>query len=162
MGKVVELGVDTVIKFKHCTMFADLAQSEMVLGATPHARHHSLLQSYVQNLWRGPEVIRELMVRDIRFALDLGASKRAADLLIVLRLFLSDCPDARISRGEGCLEVLSDYRCKKKASTRQGAVVQYPNTARHELNRRRDHSSRVRQNLSLFPERAKLRRPDNS
>jgi hypothetical protein len=32
---------------------------------------------------------------DLRIFLDLGASRRAADLLIVLRLFLSDYPDAR-------------------------------------------------------------------
>jgi hypothetical protein len=158
--------VDTVIKFKHCTMFADLAQSEMVLGATPHARHHCLLQSYVQNLWRGPETVREIIVGDIRAALDLGASRRAADLLIVLRLFLSDHPEARIARDQRCLEILSDYRRKKRAEsgnvTGKGVVGQYPSTARHELNRHRDQFSRVRPTSSLLPERSKQRRPDRS
>jgi hypothetical protein len=36
-----------------------------------------------------------MIVADICAALDLGALKRAADLLVVLRLFLSDHPDAR-------------------------------------------------------------------
>ena len=38
---------------------------------------------------------REIIVADLRIFLDLGVSQRAADLLIVLRLFLSDYPDAR-------------------------------------------------------------------
>jgi hypothetical protein len=36
-----------------------------------------------------------MIVADIRAALDLGALNRAADLLVVLRLFLSDHPEAR-------------------------------------------------------------------
>jgi hypothetical protein len=36
-----------------------------------------------------------MIVADIRVALDLGALNRAADLLVVLRVFLSDHPEAR-------------------------------------------------------------------
>jgi hypothetical protein len=163
--------VDRVIKFKHCAMFADLAQSEMVLGATPHPRHHTLLASYLLNLWRGPEVVREIIVGDIRAALDLGAPKRAADLLIVLRLFLSEYPEGRImqySPEQGRVEILSLHRRQKQANSaatvggEKGAVAQRSHTARHELNRGRDHFSRARQTLCLPPERTKLRRPDKS
>jgi hypothetical protein len=59
-------------------------------------KHKSLLLSYVFNLKRGPSAVREMIVADIRLAIDLGASKRAADLLLVLRAFLSEYPEARI------------------------------------------------------------------
>jgi hypothetical protein len=162
----VEFSVNTVIKFKHCAVFADLTQSEMVLGATPHAGHHSLLVSYLLNLWRGPGAVREIIVADIRAAIDLGASKRAADLLIVLRLFLSDHPEGRIikySRDQGCVEVISLNRRRRQAGaafpgrTDSDGFVQRPHTARHELNRHRDHFVRARQTLSL----PKMRKPDN-
>jgi hypothetical protein len=39
-----------------------------------------------------------MIVGDIRAAIDLGASKYAADLVLVLRLFLSKHPEARIRR----------------------------------------------------------------
>lgn len=115
--------------------------------------------------------MREIIVGDIRAALDLGASKRAADLLIVLRLFLSDYPEGRImqySAEHGRVEILSLYRLKKQGNSasaiggEKGAVAQRPHTARHELNRGRDHFSRARQTLCLPPERTKLRKPDKS
>ena len=67
------------------------------LGAAPSARHHSPLSSYRLNLWRGPKVVCGLIVSDIRTILDLGASRRAADLLLVLREFLSDYPEASLA-----------------------------------------------------------------
>jgi hypothetical protein len=84
-----------VITFAHCATFAELASDEMFLGATPSSLHRLLLSNYLMNLWRSPEMVRKLIVADIRASLNLGASKRAADLLIVLRRFLFDYPEAR-------------------------------------------------------------------
>ncbi len=85
-----------MITFEQCAAFAGLAPSEMILGANPSAAHHSLLSSYVLNLGRGPKAVCKMIVADIRASLDLGASNRAAELLIVLRRFLSDHPEARL------------------------------------------------------------------
>lgn len=54
-----------------------------------------LLSSYMLNLHRGADAVREMIDRDRRFFLDLGAKGRAADLEATLRLFLSRCPEAR-------------------------------------------------------------------
>lgn len=85
-----------MITFEQCAAFAGLAPSEMILEGAPSAAHHSLLSSYLLNLRRGPNAVCKMIVDDIRASLDLGASKRAADLLIVLRRFLSDYPEARL------------------------------------------------------------------
>jgi hypothetical protein len=71
-----------------------LCPEEMIVGVTETEMHRVVLASYLSNLWRGPEVVRDLMVADIRTALDLGVAERAADLLLVLRQFLALHPDA--------------------------------------------------------------------
>lgn len=85
-----------MITVEQCAEFAGLASHEMVLGATPSAKHRALLSSYVLNLWRGPKTVRKMIVADIRLWLDLGRPDCAADFLIVLRRFLSDYPEARL------------------------------------------------------------------
>jgi hypothetical protein len=87
-----------MITLQECAEFAALETSELFTGALLSARHRSLLSSYLLNLWRGPIALRKMIVSDIRMAIDLGASKYAADLLLVLRLFLSKYPEARIAR----------------------------------------------------------------
>ncbi len=85
-----------MITLEQCSGFAGLAPNEMVLGATPSGMHDTLLSSYLLNMKHGPTAIRRMMIADIRSSLDLGASKHAADLLIVLRRFLFDHPEARL------------------------------------------------------------------
>ena len=85
-----------MITVEQCAEFAGLASNEMLLGATPSAKHRVLLSSYVLNLWRGPKTVRKMIVADIRLWLDLGMADYAADYLIVLRQFLSDYPEARL------------------------------------------------------------------
>jgi hypothetical protein len=85
-----------MITVEQCAEFAGLASHEMVLGATPSAKHRVLLSSYVLNLWRGPKTVRKMIVADIRLWLDLGRPDYAADFLVVLRRFLSDYPEARL------------------------------------------------------------------
>ncbi|HUI20442.1 MAG TPA: hypothetical protein VLZ74_05300 [Methylocella sp.] len=84
-----------MITLTQCAAFAGLAENELLSGVTPSARHESLLSSYLTNLRRGRVAVRDMIIADLRTSLDLGASQRAADLLIVLRFFLSYYPDAR-------------------------------------------------------------------
>ena len=85
-----------MITVEACIEFAGLASNEMVLGATPTAKHRALLSSYLLNLWRGPKTVRKIIVADIRMWLDLGMADYAADFLVVLRQFLSGYPEARL------------------------------------------------------------------
>lgn len=84
-----------MITLAQCAAFSGLASHEMILGAVPSTKHHTLLSSYLLSLHRGAAAVREMIVSDLRGFLDLGAIHRAADLLVVLRLFLFDCPEAR-------------------------------------------------------------------
>ena len=83
------------ITVEQCAEFTGLALNEMVLGAIPSTRHRVLLSSYVLKLWRGPKAVRKTIVADIRMWLDLGMVKESADLVVVLRQFLSDYPEGR-------------------------------------------------------------------
>ena len=74
-----------------------LRSEEIIVGATETEALRATLSSYLSNLWRGSDVVRELIVADIRTALDLGVQDRAGDLLLVLRLFLTEHADAALA-----------------------------------------------------------------
>lgn len=78
------------ITLAQCAALSGLGSNEMLLGVSPAAMHDSLHASYLLHHRRGWQAVRDMIVADIRDSLDLGASKRAADLLIVLRRFLSE------------------------------------------------------------------------
>ena len=80
---------------EQCKIFSGLLSNEMVMGAAPSPKHRARLSGYLLNLKWGKATIREMIVADIRAALDFGALDRAGDLLVVLRLLLSDHPEAR-------------------------------------------------------------------
>ena len=84
-----------MITMEQCKIFSGLLSNEMVVGPVPSPKHRARLTGYLLNLKWGQATVREMIVADIRVALDLGALNRAADLLVVLRLFLSDHPEAR-------------------------------------------------------------------
>jgi hypothetical protein len=84
-----------MVSVRECTTLARLASNQIILGATPSSRHRVLLSSYLLSLWRGPKVVRRMIVTDIGIWIDLGRTEQASDLLIVLRQFLSDYPEAR-------------------------------------------------------------------
>jgi hypothetical protein len=65
---------------------------------SPSATRASLHASYLFLQNRGWSTVRDLIVADIRAALDLGASKRATDLLVVLRTFLFEHPEFAIEQ----------------------------------------------------------------
>ena len=71
-----------------------LRSEEIIVGAAETEALRATLSSYLSNLWRGPEVVRELIVADIRTALDLGVQDRAGDLFLILRLFLTNHAEA--------------------------------------------------------------------
>jgi hypothetical protein len=84
-----------MITVQQCAAFAGLAQNELMLGVPESINHFRILSSYLLNMERGPEAVRDLIVTDLRGFLDLGAHHKAADRFIVLRWFLSDFPEAR-------------------------------------------------------------------
>ncbi len=79
-----------MISVARCADIAGLNQRELVLGIEPSERHRWLLSSYLLNQRLGRRAVGEIIVGDLRRYLDLGVPARAADLLIVLRLFLSE------------------------------------------------------------------------
>jgi hypothetical protein len=83
-----------MISVSECAAHAGLASNELVLGAVPSEKHRSLLSSYLLNSHRGLEAVRVMIVADLRSFLDLGVPARAADLLIVLRMLLTEHPQA--------------------------------------------------------------------
>ncbi len=83
-----------MISMTQCADFAGLAPDELLLCAIPSARHKSLLKSYLFNLKRGEKAVCSMILGDFWGFMELGAQERAADLFHVLRLFLSDYPDA--------------------------------------------------------------------
>jgi hypothetical protein len=80
-----------------CIDHFGLHSSEVLLGPAPSAKHKTLLASYLLNRWRGASKVGEIIRSDLRSAVDLGARERAADLLLVLRLFSTDMPRATCS-----------------------------------------------------------------
>jgi hypothetical protein len=83
-----------MLTISQCLDFSGLAPSEVIVGTTLAVRHHALLSSYLLNLDRGAIAVRDMIVADLRAFLDLGAPQRAADQLLVLRIFLFDHPQA--------------------------------------------------------------------
>ncbi len=84
-----------MISLGECKDFAGLVLDELILGAGPSEAHRAKLSAYLANMKFGPETVRELIISDIREARELGAAKHAADLLVVLRMFLHEHPEAR-------------------------------------------------------------------
>jgi hypothetical protein len=102
-----------MITVTQCAAFAGLASDELILGVTPSAKHRLLLLSYLLNLDRGPMAVRDMIIADLRRFRELGALQPTADLLLVLRFFLTDYPDAR------CVQKRNSP-CKRKSETRAG------------------------------------------
>jgi hypothetical protein len=84
-----------MISVSQCADYAGLDSNELLIGIAPSARHHVLLASYLLNLRRGGVVLRNMIRDDLRAFVELGAQRKAADLLVVLRLLLSHYPEAR-------------------------------------------------------------------
>lgn len=81
-----------MLSVSECADYVGLYPNELLLGPGPTAKHKNLLDCYMLNRWRGESFVAQMICDDLRAAVDLGASTRAADLLLVLRLFLTDSP----------------------------------------------------------------------
>ena len=86
------------IAIEHCATLCGVDSNEFMTDVTPSAAYASLHASYLLLQKRGWATVRNLIVADIRAALDLGASKRATDLLMVLRMFLFEHPEFAIEQ----------------------------------------------------------------
>lgn len=64
------------------------------LPSVPSAEQERRLASYLLNRHRGVAAVRDILVADIRGFVDLGQPHVAADLVVVLRLLLTRCPEA--------------------------------------------------------------------
>ncbi len=90
-----------MIGLTQCARLAGLTSDEIFIGVEETDRHRKLLLSYLLNLHHGRRAVRNMIVADLRGFVDLGAQARAADLLLVLRLFLIACGDPEKPRPEG-------------------------------------------------------------
>ncbi len=97
-----------MIKLKHCADLAGLDVDELILGVTPARRHHVLLKSYLLNLARGHAKVLDMMICDLRGYRDIGAQRVAADLLVVLRMFLSENAESVDAPPEGQPTIAQD------------------------------------------------------
>jgi len=84
-----------MISLGQCADLLGLAPDELALCAVPSKRHESLLRSYLFNLKRGEKAVCCMIIGDFWRLMELGAQERAADVLHVLRLFLSKHPEGR-------------------------------------------------------------------
>ncbi len=69
-----------------------LSQAKLARAKSCPPKHRSLLSSYRLNLTRGQQVVHDMIVADINASIDLGASKHATDLSVVLHAFNSEFP----------------------------------------------------------------------
>ncbi|MGD9539858.1 polysaccharide deacetylase [Methylocystis sp.] len=70
-----------------CAEMAGLRSHELVLGVSPSDKHQHMLALYRRAV--SLDAARGLVVAEIRSAVKIGAARRAADLLIVLRWLLA-------------------------------------------------------------------------
>ena len=116
-------GAEPMITLEECVVSAGLTPDDLRLSATPSTKHRALLGSYLLNLKRGPQFVRDMMVSDLHSWLDLGAAQQAADLLIVLRQFLSAYPEAGVVRRSARRGRVSSLRLSSADSNKNAAMV---------------------------------------
>ena len=92
---------------ERCAEMAGLRSYELVLGVSPSDKHHRMLARYRRNL--SLDAARRRLVADIRNAIEIGAPRRAADLLIVLRWLLAS--------GAPCEETSAPSRPRRRVSS---------------------------------------------
>jgi hypothetical protein len=86
------------ISVSQCAAFSGLATNELVLGVTPSVKHAQIYSSYLRNLGNDRGAVQEVIVAAIRAYIERGAMRPAADLLIVLRMLLSEESDMALFR----------------------------------------------------------------
>ena len=84
-----------MLSASRCREQSGLAPREVV--AMLSLKQKQLFASYQLNLQKGEWFVLELMVSDIEGLVDLGAKALATDVLVVLRIFMRDCPQFNAS-----------------------------------------------------------------
>lgn len=77
------------------SFLAECLEQDGLLAVPPSDAHARRLDSYLLNRHRGAAAVRDIIIADIRGFLDLGLPHVAADLVVVLRLLIAKCPEAR-------------------------------------------------------------------
>lgn len=80
--------VPQMAPIQRCTAIAGLAGHEIVLGVSAGEKHERMLARYRRTA--PARAIRARLVAQIRDAVEAGAPRRAADLLVVLRRLLAE------------------------------------------------------------------------
>jgi hypothetical protein len=81
-----------MIPLCECAAIAGLESEKLVIGTPIRPMHWRMLSSYLANLDKGPAAVCALIIADLHTLLDLGAKERAAGVLVVLRLLLTQFP----------------------------------------------------------------------
>jgi len=100
---------------ERCAEMAGLRGHELVVGVSPSDKHRHMLARYRRAV--SLEAARRRVVADIRDAVEIGASGRAADLLIVLRWLFGP--------GASCSETPTIARARRRVVSprwRRGGV----------------------------------------
>lgn len=79
--------IPQLMPIERCAEMAGLRGHEIVLGVSPGDKHHRMFARYRRAV--SLDAARTRLVADIRNAVEIGAARRAADLLIVLRWLLA-------------------------------------------------------------------------
>ena len=102
-----------------CAELAGLRGHEIVLGVSPGDKHERILARYRRAATRNNA--RARLVADIRDAVDVGASRRAADLLIVLRRLLAERTLEQCETGPLTVRRRAPVRLRRFAPPRQAS-----------------------------------------
>ena len=84
-----------MISMQECAEYAGLAPDELDFDVAISRRHAASLASYLFNIHRGVVNVRQMIIADLWGYLDLGVRAKACDTMVVLRMFLSNFPEAR-------------------------------------------------------------------
>jgi hypothetical protein len=88
---------DNLAPIAYCTKVSGLNHKEMLVGVIPSSKHEQLLEKYNLDRPGDDENACSMIVTDIREALRQDDPIHAADLLLVLRLFLAEREQAATS-----------------------------------------------------------------
>ncbi|CAN2535777.1 hypothetical+protein [Methylocapsa aurea] len=139
-----------LIPLSRCAELCGLGPHEMIPGAIPSPFHQSLYESYLMLCDRGADFVRDLIVSDMRRALDIGATRLASELLLVLRRFLSvprGAPRFRAAAPDGiaieaALGVVERLAARRASSAMSSAMSSLARLAGQERGRSSDATDR--------------------
>lgn len=116
--------IPELMPISRCAEMAGLCSHELVLGVSPSDKHHHMLARYRRAV--SLDAARGRVVADIRSAVKIGAARRAADLLIVLRWLLA--PEASFDNSQTTMRprrrILSARRPSDRSVVSRAGIVE--------------------------------------